>query len=137
MPSKARQLSAAKKAALVLTLASGATIEETAVLHEVPRNAVYNLVRYDPKFREMLEIAEDTAVNTILAEVQTVVRAQVKMLGPKAMEVIAKALDGEDGRSALQAAGIVLRGTGVLDGGKLDVRVGLEGAVGGAANFSD
>lgn len=129
-------LPAAKKASIVMTLASGATVQEASVMHEVSRNTITDLMSHDEAFREMLQEASDVAVNTILAEVQTNVRNQVKALGPKALEVLTQALESKDGRVALQAAGIVLRGTGIMDG-KLEVRVGLESAVGGSATFAD
>jgi hypothetical protein len=130
-------LPVAKKAAIILSLASGATVQEASIFHEVSRNTILGLMQKDEEFKGMLQDASDVAVNTILAEVQINVRNQVKSLGPKALEVLTKALDSEDGRVALQAAGIVLRGTGIMDGGKLDIRVGLENAVGGSVEFGD
>lgn len=130
-------LPATKKAAIILSLASGASIQEASVMHEISRSTITSLMQNDPEFKDMLLEATDIAVNTVLAEVQTNVRAQVKSLGPKALEVLTKALDSDDGRVALQAAGIVLRGTGIMDGGKLDIRVGLESAVAGPVQFTD
>lgn len=140
MPSKrgpGGTIPAAKKASIVMTLASGASVAETAAMHEVSINTIYTLQADDEGFRDMLQTASDVAVNTILAEVATNVRNQIKGLGPKALEVLTKALDSPDGRVALQAAGIVLRGTGIMDGGKLDIRVGLENAVGSSVTFGD
>jgi hypothetical protein len=130
-------LPAAKKAAIIMSLASGASVREAATNHGVSVSTITSLQRDDAEFRDMLQEASDIAVNTILAEVQTNVRNQVRALGPKALDVLKQALDSKDGRVALQAAGIVLRGTGIMDGGKLEVRVGLESAVGTDTAFGD
>lgn len=132
------RLPPAKRASICSAIASGMTVKEASVFHEVSVNTVYGLLS-DPDFRDMLQIAEDEAVNAILAEVTSNVRNAVKTLGPKALEALEQALDSEDGRVKLQAAGMVLRGTGIMDGGKeINIRVGVEGAVGGdSSSFGD
>jgi hypothetical protein len=124
------KLPAVKKAEIVGALAQGMTLNEAASWCDVPKNTIQALLN-DDEFRDLLNTAEDIAVNTILQEVATSVRRGIKELGPRSLEVLSAALSDEDGRVRLQAAGMVLRGSGMMDGGKeLNIRVGLEGLVG-------
>lgn len=119
----------AKKAEVAMALGTGMTIAQAAEHCGVSRNTITGMSR-DPEFLELVQECEDAAIQAILEEVTTGTRHRIKLLQDKAGDVIEAALNSEDQRVALQAATTILRGGGALTQSEVNVRVGLESAIG-------
>lgn len=119
------RLPKALKAKIAFALGTGMSVREAAKECDVSPSSIHTLVK-DDEFRELLEQVEDTATQTILAEVTIQTKQRLKEMQARATEVLSTALESDDQRVALQAAGMVLRGGGALGGNDVNVKVGIE-----------
>jgi transposase-like protein len=117
-----------KQTMVVAALVQGATVAEAARRADVKPSLIRYWKANDERFNQMLEAAEERAVNAIIDEGIGNVRQQIKELGPMALAVLRSSLDSHDDRIKLTAAQQVLRIGGVMERESV-IKQGLESEI--------
>jgi uncharacterized protein YpbB len=116
---------ASKKGIVIAALVEGMTMTEAAEATGVKRATIADWKLRDPEFQRLLEEANEQVAMAVIEGSVDVVRTQIKEMGLKAREVLEAALDSDDDRLALQAAGMVFR-LGNFEDKDVKVTIGLE-----------
>lgn len=109
------QMPVALKAKIVTCLATGMTMRAASEYLDIPRSTIRDLLHNDRKFRELLDAAEQAAVDAIIGDVVLIVKAGIKDLGELALRKVRIALEHDDPRVYMPAARLVLTGGGMVE----------------------
>lgn len=123
------------KAKVIAALIEGMSLEDAAAIGGVKKATVVAWKHDNEEFQQMLADASEKASEAIIDGSISVLRTQIKDLGPKALEILKDGMESDDESTRLRAAQMVFKMSN-LDQLNVAVKVGLEQQIGALDNHS-